>query len=169
MRTNKTKEQFIQRLNKEIELNKELLSFYYNVYLPTLQKFNGKVYNKRFINALNEQVTNELMFIRDRKNNEIVIELRFEKHNYSDYQLIYCLLLVDDDYRIDFEKTTNDKIGNAWIENIKTSNIEMQNVINDYDSYLDVAKECQEMIEKYANLPYQIRENIRLDKIWYLK
>ena len=81
MRTHKTKENFIARLEKEIVAINELLNFYKNVYLPTLAKFNGKVYNKRFINALKEQCNNELMFIRDKERDEVVIELRFEKHN----------------------------------------------------------------------------------------
>ena len=169
MRTHKTKETFIARANKEINVINELLSFYKNVYLPTLEKFNGKVYNKRFINALKEQCNNELMFIRDKERDEVVIELRFEKHNYNDRKQMYCKLLVNSEYRIDYNATINDNIGNKWIENLSDEITEINDVIANYDKYLSVAEECQEYINKVAKLPYQFRENIAFDKIWYLK
>lgn len=169
MRTHKTKETFIARANKEINVINELLSFYKNVYLPTLEKFNGKVYNKRFINALKEQCNNELMFIRDKERDEVVIELRFEKYNYNDRKQMYCKLLVNSEYRIDYNATINDNIGNKWIENLSNEITEINDVIQNYDNYLAIANECQEYINKVAELPYQIRENIAFDKIWYLK
>ena len=169
MRTHKTKETFVQRAEKEIIAINELLSFYENVYLPTLQKFDGKVYNKRFINALKEQCNNELMFIRDKERDEVVIELRFEKHNYNDTKHMYCKLLVNSEYRIDYNATINDNIGNKWIGNLINEINELNDVIANYDNYLAIANECQKQIDKVAELPYQIRQNIVFDKIWYLK
>lgn len=169
MRTHKTKENFIARLEKEIVVINELLNFYKNVYLPTLAKFNGKVYNKRFINALKEQCNNELMFIRDKERDEVVIELRFEKHNYNDCKYMYCKLLVDNENRIDYIATVNDNIGNKWIENLSREINEIQYVIENYDNLMRVVEDCQKVINEYSELPYQLRNNIAMDKIWYLK
>ena len=169
MRTHKTKETFIERAKKEIIVINELLSFYKNVYLPTLEKFNGKVYNKRFINALNEQTTNELMLIRERENESVCIELRMERHNYTDTKQRYCMLKVNQDFRIDYNATINDELGNKWIGNLTNEINELNDVIANYDKYLSVAEECQKQIDKVAELPYQIRQNIAFDKIWYLK
>ena len=58
MRTKKNKEQFIEEMKKRINLNEQLNTFYNEIYLPTLQKFDGKVYNIRFIKALREQAQN---------------------------------------------------------------------------------------------------------------
>lgn len=169
MRTHKTKETFIARAKKEIIVINELLSFYKNVYLPTLEKFNGKVYNKRFINALNEQTTNELMLIRERENESVCIELRMERYNYTDTKQMYCMLKVNKDFRIDYNATINDELGNKWIGNLTNEINEINDVIANYDKYLSVAEECQKQIDKVAELPYQIRQNIAFDKIWYLK
>ena len=169
MRLHKDKEQFFSRLKKEIFVINELLEFHKNVYLPTVEKFNGKVYNKRFINALKEQCNNELMLIRDRERDEIVIELRFEKHNYTDCKRMYCKLLLNSDYRIDYNATINDDLGNKWIGNLSTEIEDLQSVMNNFDNYLQVANECQEVISKFAELPYQFRNNIVMDQIWYLK
>lgn len=169
MRTHKTKENFIARLEKEIVAINELLNFYKNVYLPTLQKFNGKVYNKRFINALNEQKTNDLINIKDKHNDEIIISIYLEKHNYHDCKQMYCMLLVNNEYRIDYNATINDKIGNIWIENLSREINEIQYVIENYDNLMRVVEDCQKVINEYSELPYQLRNNIAMDKIWYLK
>ena len=43
MRTNKTKQQFIEEMKQRINLREQLNSFYNEIFLPTLQKFDGKV------------------------------------------------------------------------------------------------------------------------------
>ena len=55
MRENMKKEQFIAKCEKRIEVRNIIMDFYLHVYLPTLLKFNGKVYNIRFIKALREK------------------------------------------------------------------------------------------------------------------
>ena len=169
MRTQKTKEQFIQRMEQQIQNLTELLNFYNNVYLPTLQKFDGKVYNKRFINALKEQITNKLMFVKDRERDEIIIGIRFTEYNYNDYNSMFCKLLVNNEFRVDYNATINDKIGQKWIENLSTEIEQIKLIISNYDEYITVTQKLQEHINNYSNLPYQFRENIVLDKIWYLK
>ena len=56
IRTNKTKEEFIKEMEQRINIRKTLMDFVDNVYFPMMAtKFDGKVYNARFINALNEE------------------------------------------------------------------------------------------------------------------
>ena len=66
MRTKKNKEQFIEEMKKRINLREQLNSFYNDIYLPTLKKFDGKVYNIRFIKALREQAVklNNLIYVK---------------------------------------------------------------------------------------------------------
>lgn len=169
MRTHKTQENHILRLNQEIDILKELLEFHKNVYLPTLQKFDGKVYNKRFVNALKEQVTNNLMLIRDKDYNEIVIELRLATFSYNESKQMYCKVILNNEGRIDYNATINNDLAQKWVENISTQITEIKGVINNYNEYMEFTKQFQEQINKFAELPYQFRENIALDKIWYLK
>ena len=61
MKTKLTKEQFIARMKKENKHRNDLLEFRNRIFLPTLQKFDGKVYNIRFIKALREANEDELI------------------------------------------------------------------------------------------------------------
>ena len=96
MRTKKNKEQFIEEMKKRINLREQLNSFYNDIYIPTLQKFDGKVYNIRFIKALREQAQklNNLMLIRELDNkNAIEIQIRYNQYNYKAY-LCYKLYFL---------------------------------------------------------------------------
>lgn len=167
----KTKEELIQRLNDEIKLNNTLLDFYKNVFVPTLQKFDGKVYNKRFTNALRDQRTCELMLIRERENDQIVVELYFSKYNYQDCKRMYCKVLTkyeNGNERIDAENSLNDQYGVQWIKNIE-NNIEIiKQTIENYDNYLQIVQDCQDAINKVAELPHPFRMNCIFEKTHYL-
>ena len=87
-RTLKSKEDFIKEMQQRIKVRKTILEFVDNVYFPMIcTKFNGKVYNARFTNVLNEEAKkiNELMYVkRGYSNDEIEIQLRLNKWNYND-------------------------------------------------------------------------------------
>ena len=56
IRTNKTNEEFVKEMEHRINIRKTIMDFVDNVYFPMMAtKFDGKVYNARFINALNEE------------------------------------------------------------------------------------------------------------------
>ena len=82
---------------------------------------------------------------------------------------MYCKLLVNSEYRIDYNATINDELGNKWIENLSREINEIQYVIENYDNLMRVVEDCQKVINEYSELPYQLRNNIAMDKIWYLK
>jgi len=168
MRTNKTKEEFIKEMRKRIEVRKTIMEFVENVYFPMMAtKFNGKVYNARFLNALNDEAKkiNELMYVkRGYSANEIEIELRLERYNYNDSESILLRIKTDRDGRIDYEATANDEVGKKWIESFKTGIEEYQKSIDNYDEYLKVFAKLDECLNEYNKLPHSFRGH--LDTSW---
>ena len=55
-RTRKSREEFVKEMNTRIAARNIIMEFVENVYFPLMAtKFDGKVYNARFINALNDE------------------------------------------------------------------------------------------------------------------
>jgi hypothetical protein len=168
IRTRKTKEEFISEMKQRIEIRKTIMEFVENVYFPMIcTKFDGKVYNVRFINALNDEAKkiNELMYVkRGYSVDEIEIQLRLTQYNYTDYESILLKLKSNAEGRIDYEATANDKLNIAWIESFKGGIAEYQKSIDNYDEYMKVFVELNEVLEKYSSLPYSFRKN--MDTSW---
>jgi hypothetical protein len=168
IRTRKTKEEFIKEMKQRIEIRNTIMAFVENVYFPMIcTKFDGKVYNARFINALNDEAKkiNEFMYVkRGYSMDEIEIQLRLDRYNYTDYECILLKLKTNAEGRIDYEATANDKLNIAWIESFKGGNAEYQKSIDNYDEYLKVFAELNAVLNKYNNLPYSFRGN--MDTSW---
>jgi hypothetical protein len=164
MRTKKSKEAFIKEMQKRIEIRNTIMDFVENVYFPMIAtKFDGKVYNARFLNALNNEAKkmNELMYVkRGYSNDEIEIQLRLSQWNYNDYEAILLKLKTNKEGRIDYEATVNDKLGKQWIENFKGYVEEYQKAIDNYDEYMKVYAALENAVEVYNKLPYTFRDNI---------
>lgn len=162
MRTKNTKEEFITETKERIAMRETLCDFYYNTYLPTLKKFNGKVYNIRFIKALRESVAeNKLFSISERKYNE-GIEIRLRRHdwNYTDYETLYVKCNLNNEGRIDYEATINDEVNNAWVSNFKEYTNEYRQSIERYDEYMKVAEKLEKTLDEYNKLPHIFRNNL---------
>lgn len=168
MRTNLTKEEFIAKTEKRIEARKMIIEFYENVYLPMMcLKFNGKVYNIRFIKALREEAAkiSELFYISEMKwGQEIEISLRTDKWNYNDTETLYVKCALNGEGRIDYEATVNNKEGKLWLDNFNNYTDTYKDVLEKYDEFMKVADELESAAEKYNKLPYAFRCNI--DKNW---
>jgi len=168
VRTNKTKEEFIKEMNQRIEIRKTIMEFVDNVYFPMMAtKFDGKVYNARFLNALNDEAKkiDELMYVkRGYSADEIEIQLRLNKWNYTDYEAILLKIKTNREGRIDYEATTNDEMGKKWIESFKSAIEEYQKSIDNYDEYMQVFVELGNALEKYNKLPHSFRGH--LDTTW---
>lgn len=163
MRTRKSKEEFINYMKKRIEIRKTIMDFVENIYFPLMcTKYDGKVYNIRFIKELREaaEKMNELMYVKERDYDHIEIQLRGDKYNYTDYQSIYVKCNLTSDGRIDYESTVNDKMGKDWIENFRKYADEYQMSIDNYDTYMAKAEEMEKLIKEYNKLPYPFRGNI---------
>ena len=167
MRTNKNKEQFIEEMKQRINLREQLNSFYNEIFLPTLQKFDGKVYNVRFIKALREQADkcNKLMWIKELDYNKgIEIQLRHHQYNYNDYESLWVKLVLTNEGRISYELTINDEIGKKWLENFNEYKNEYQMAIDNYDQYMTIAEQLEKALQTYNKLPHSFRNN--LDTQW---
>lgn len=168
VRTNKTREEFVKEMNQRIEIRKTIMEFVDNVYFPMMAtKFDGKVYNARFINALNEEAKkiSERMYVKKGySNDEIEIQMRLSDWNYNDYECILLKCKTNAEGRIDYEATINDKLCQTWIANFKSYMEEYQKAIDNYDEYMKVFVQLADALEKYNKLPYTFRDH--LDKSW---
>lgn len=166
IRTIKTKDEFVKQMNERISISKNLLDVYNNIYLPTLKEFDGKVYNIRFIKALRAKVeNNKRIYISERKYDDMIeIRQRISDFNYTDYENLCVKCLTNEEGRIDYNATLEDKYHNIWLKNFKDYFEEYQNVIDNYDAYMEQANQLANAINAYNNLPSPFRQNV--EKTW---
>lgn len=167
IRTIKTKEEFVKEIQERISISKNLLDVYNNIYLPTLKEFDGKVYNIRFIKALRAKVeNNKRIYISERDEYDDMIEIRqrISDFNYTVYENLCVKCLTNEENRIDYNATLEDKYHNIWLKNFKEYFEEYQNVIDNYDAYMEQANQLAKTINDYNNLPSPFRQNV--EKTW---
>lgn len=166
IRTIKTKDEFVKEMNERISISKNLLDVYNNIYLPTLKEFDGKVYNIRFIKALRAKVeNNKRIYISEKKYDDMIeIRQRISDFNYTDYENLCVKCLTNEENRIDYNATLEDKYHNIWLKNFKEYFEEYQNVIDNYDAYMEQANQLAYAINAYNNLPSPFRQNV--EKTW---
>ena len=162
IRTFKTKDEFVKEIQERISISKNLLDVYNNIYLPTLKEFDGKVYNIRFIKALRAKVeNNKRIYISERKYDDMIeIRQRMSDFNYTDYENLCVKCLTNEESRIDYNATLEDKYHNIWLKNFKDYIGEYQNVIDNYDAYMEQVNQLAKTINDYNNLPSPFRQNI---------
>lgn len=162
IRTFKTKDEFVKEIQERISISKNLLDVYNNIYLPTLKEFDGKVYNIRFIKALRAKVeNNKRIYISERKYDDMIeIRQRMSDFNYTDYENLCVKCLTNEEGRIDYNATLEDKYHNIWLKNFKDYTEEYQNVIDNYDAYMEQVNQLAKTINEYNNLPSPFRQNI---------
>ena len=162
IRTIKTKDEFVKEIQERISISKNLLDVYNNIYLPTLKEFDGKVYNIRFIKALRAKVeNNKRIYISERKYDDMIeIQQRMSDFNYTDYENLCVKCLTNEEGRIDYNATLEDKYHNIWLKNFKDYTEEYQNVIDNYDAYMEQVNQLAKTINEYNNLPSPFRQNI---------
>ena len=162
IRTIKTKDEFVKEIQERISISKNLLDVYNNIYLPTLKEFDGKVYNIRFIKALRAKVeNNKRIYISERKYDDMIeIRQRMSDFNYTDYENLCVKCLTNEESRIDYNTTLEDKYHNIWLKNFKEYFEEYQNVIDNYDAYMEQVNQLAKTINDYNNLPSPFRQNI---------
>ena len=169
MRTELSKEAFIAKVESQVKRREELLRYYNKVFIPTLQKFDGKVYNKRFITALQNEC-NELQYVRPLEYEHVIVEMRASRTPYTDHEDIYLMVKLNSEGRIDYEASTTDRTGRAWITNFQLDTDALRTIINSYDEYMKIAESVRDAIETFATkVPYAFRENVRFTRRFYLK
>lgn len=182
MRTRQEKQQFINRLQNEIKNRETIRQSVSKIYLPLLEKFDGKVYNKRFENVLNEALkeVSPLMFVKCsikspnyysnfQSCNTVQIEINIYNYrgNYTDSETFYTNIVLNAG-RIDAKSSRIEKFSIVWAENFDKETDERKAILKNYDYYLTAAEEVAKAIENYKNLPFRFRKNIEFDEKFYL-
>lgn len=186
MRQKQNKDVFINTLKQEINVREQLQKFYKETFNLFVLKFNGKVYNKRFDNALNEalQAVSPNLFATctqkgpDGSSNyknlfyiEVVLKGRTDPHNYSEYEELYTkvMLKTDDGYNQRIDATIKDeKYCIAWYENFVKYTQEIKDTIKNYNKYLKTAQKVTDAINSFKDLPFRFRQNIEFSNKFYL-
>lgn len=167
MREILSKQEFTNKCNKRIENRVKLSEFRKTTFVDVLNKFDGKVYNKRFRDALCTAFASDMVFVSE-SGNSLVLNLRNDKYNYNDYESIYFNLVLDNG-RISAKKTIEENYTCIWLKNFEKETESIKDSINNYDKYLSMAKEIDDIIEKFSDIPYSARQNFTNFKTWYLK
>ena len=161
LRTKRTKEEFISRMNETIKLRDMLVDFYNKVYSPMLgQQFNGKVLNKRLITALNkagETMPTRIVCHFNDSMTEIIFEVKHIGSDYRDVEMLYTKIITNDEGRIMAHESLNDKLTLAWFKNFKQGTKKCVKCIDNYDEYLKFTKRMHNLIQEYGSLPSPFR------------
>lgn len=164
IRTNKTKEEFINEMKERINIRRTIMDFVDNVYFPMMAtKFDGKVYNARFLNALNEEakkISERMHITKGYSQDEIEIRLRLTDWNYTDYESILLKCKTNAEGRIDYDATINDHYTKTWIDSFKSYVEEYQKAIDNYDEYMKVFVELANALDNYNKLPHTFRGHL---------
>lgn len=157
------KEKFTEKAISRIELRKQMAAFRKTVFVCVLNKFDGKVYNKRFRDALMKEMPNELWYVTKGYNcvDEIKIVGRISKYNYSDTEDLYIKLVLNENGRIKAAETLENGYTCSWLNSFEGNTESIEDAVKNYDVYLQKAKELDKMIEDYGKkIPHYFRDNI---------
>ena len=171
--TNRTYEQFEERIRRQNKSQEELLAAYEKVFLPLLKKWDGKVYNKRFRTAIEEgleaqgygKLSKIYVSEESQHHNEVTLVLKQYPvpGNYNDAERVYIQLIVkyvDGNYRISEADTISNERGQAWLNNARENITERKKAVKNYKKYMKQAEQLQAAIKAYNELPHCFRENI---------
>lgn len=163
MREKINKTSFIKNLLLRIEKRELLVKFYNEVYLPTLKRFDGKMYNKRFADALRDEIKarqDECLSVRFGEiNNVCIIHNYHRPMSWGSYESLSIGCVVTNK-RIDYSASISypyNKWANDFIDSIDI----MRDIVNNYDVYLAKCKEVQDAISSLKNIPFYMLENIK--------
>lgn len=162
----RNKAEFVAWIADRLDRRQKLLDFRQKVFLPTLKKFDGKVYNVRFLNAIREQVTDKRICIREEVG-RIDVQFRKELYSYCDYECI-SLRIELEGKRISYEKSLADHTGKRWIESFNEVSRQAEDAVENYDEYLAKAEEINKLINEYGKIPYEFRNNYLFRNLYYL-
>ncbi len=164
IRVKKTKQEFILRMQAEVRLRTALVKFINEVFLPTLKKFDGKVYNKRFIAALESaEFPYEVRVQEEHDKSQLIFSIKHVGSNYNDVERLYHYVKRNGENRIDYAATVADEMSQKWLEGFKNETATRQQMVDNpscYEVYLQTAQAVEDAIQAYAALPYRFRDSV---------
>lgn len=163
----RNKAEFVAWIADRLDRRRKLLDFRQKVFLPTLKKFDGKVYNVRFLNALREQVNDKRIYVCEEANG-IDVQFRKDEFSYCDYECLSMRIELEGK-RISYEKSLASPMGKRWIETFNEVSRQAEDAVENYDDYLAKAEEISSLITEYGKIPYEFRNNILFRNLYYLR
>ena len=173
IKTNLTYEQFKEKTCKQNECQAELLQVYENVFKPLLKKWDGKVYNKRFRTAIEQEIEAQgygktyKIYLREENQYHDEVTLVLQQYrtpgNWSESEQLYIMLIVkyaDGYYHISEADTLSSDRGQAWLNNARENIEERNEAVKNWKKYMKLADKLQQAIEAYNEIPYSFRQNI---------
>lgn len=163
------KELFIANTEKEIAMN-ELFIEHLQKLIPFVEKFDGKVLNKRFVNAYNnEALTIPLSYCGlngtsfkigfNGEERQVYVNDQFKGYLSITETLTY--LKVDADYRIKKDETIESI--NEDVLRYQNDNVTLQGCIENFDNYAEMSEELEKKIIEYQKVvPCLLGLNIRI-------
>lgn len=165
------KELFIANTEKEIAMN-NLFIEYLKKLIPFVEKFDGKVLNKRFVNAYkNEALTipysycslNGTSFKIGFNGSERQVFMNNQFKGYLSISETLTYLKVDGDYRIKKDETIESI--NEDILRYQNDNVLLQHCIENFNTYAEMSEKLEKQIIEYQkSVPYLLRLNIKVSQ-----
>lgn len=168
---NKSEAEWAARANRRLETRKILLNYIENEFMQLLTQFDGKVFNARFKNAIPRVLLCEssvkgkgmCVYVSDRYTDSSKKEFRFElmnqDYNYTDNEIFYFNLTTVNG-RISKERSLEDEASQTWKKNFLKETEEIKMGLENYGTYLKMAKELYERICEFEKIPYSFRKEV---------
>lgn len=170
-----SKQEFIERTRKEIAVSEEMLKWVDEHYWPIVKKFDGKVFNKRFFNALYETIDIPVVFRHsnttriDAEGSDCVYEYEIEAaYNAGGLQKRLFLTLVTNSEGRVVADASHTKNYDRNIGNFKSNLKDSYDSIERYDEVKAFAEDLEKKIREYSEMPFTARRNMAGFSKWYL-
>lgn len=164
IRIKMSKQEFILRMQAEARLRTAIVQFINEVFLPTLKKFDGKVYNKRFITALESaEFPYEVRVQENYDKSQLIFSIKHVGNDYNDVEMLYHYVKRNGENRIDYAATIADEMSQKWLEGFKNDTEERLRMVanhNCYEDFCQTAQAVEDAIQAYASLPYPFRGRV---------
>jgi len=179
MRTKQDKSEFLKALKNEIKNREALRKFFDTTFQELLISFDGKVYNKRFDNALNEalkavsplmrakcELKSRNIYSNFSQNNTVNVALNYRnsESNYLDNEIFYTNIVLTTDQNYNLRISANDSKSEnytiAWAKNFDKETETRKGIIKQYDKFLKVANHVEKAMKEYNDLPHRFREHM---------
>lgn len=158
-----TKEEAINQISAFRDAKRNVHKFVNQVISPSVEHWKGKVYNKRFRDAVNEfaEAYNVRVYFEEFVGqNKHVLRLYIVERNKSTYIFtaeFYYKILLGEGKRIqggddEFNQSQED----AYVSGMQ----DIKDIIEEYDYYLEKAIKLRDDIKEYGDLSYVFRSTI---------